>query len=108
MSLQDRDSSPDPHDAASLAKVSGRAALRGPLAGADGSTQAFQELAKGEQTAAALEKQLTAMEARIEILLARTEEQQRLTQPPSGSANNSSHTGPSSGQSQEKPSGACK
>lgn len=67
-------------------------------------TQAFQELAKGEQTAAALEKQLTAMEARIETLLAQTEEQQRLTQaPPSGGANTSAETDSTKSKSPEKP-----
>jgi len=71
-------------------------------------TQAFQELAKGEQTAAALERQLTAMEARIETLLAQTEEQQRLTQPqqPSGGANTSADTGTTTSTSQEKPNSA--
>ncbi|CZT17983.1 uncharacterized protein RCC_03822 [Ramularia collo-cygni] len=85
MASQDRDTnntSPDPHDAANLAK-------------------AFQELAKGEQTAAALEKQLTAMEAKIEMLLAQTEEQQRLTQ--HGGATASAHNGSTTGQDQEKP-----
>jgi hypothetical protein len=40
--------------------------------------QAFQELAKGEQTAAALESQLTAMEARIEAMLAEAEKNEAI------------------------------
>ncbi|KAI7170340.1 hypothetical protein KC343_g6075 [Hortaea werneckii] len=39
--------------------------------------KAFQELARGEQTASALEDQLTSMEARIEELLARAEREQQ-------------------------------
>lgn len=39
--------------------------------------QAFQELAKGEQTATALENQLNAMEAKIEALLAQAEKEQQ-------------------------------
>jgi len=39
--------------------------------------QAFLELAKGERTAAALEKQLSAMEAKIEALLAQAKQDQR-------------------------------
>jgi len=39
--------------------------------------QAFQELNKGEQTASALEKQLSAMEAKIEELLAAAEKTQK-------------------------------
>ena len=35
--------------------------------------QAFQELARGERTATALENQLSAMESRIEELLAQAE-----------------------------------
>lgn len=38
--------------------------------------QAFQELAKGEQTASALENHLTALEAKIEALLAQADQQQ--------------------------------
>ncbi len=38
--------------------------------------QAFQELAKGERTATALEVQLNAMEAKIEALLAQAEKDQ--------------------------------
>ncbi|TKA39531.1 hypothetical protein B0A54_10087 [Friedmanniomyces endolithicus] len=38
--------------------------------------QAFQELAKGERAAAALENQLTSMEAKIEALLAQAEKEQ--------------------------------
>jgi len=41
-------------------------------------SQAFQELAKGEQTAAALESHLTSLEARIEQLLAQANENQVL------------------------------
>ncbi|KAK1009837.1 hypothetical protein LTR54_005633 [Friedmanniomyces endolithicus] len=37
---------------------------------------AFQELAKGERAAAALENQLTSMEAKIEALLAQAEKEQ--------------------------------
>ena len=40
------------------------------------SSQAFQELAKGERTATALENQLNVMEARIEALLAEAEKEQ--------------------------------
>ena len=39
--------------------------------------QAFQELAKGERTATALENQLSAMEAKIEALLEQAEQNQR-------------------------------
>ena len=42
-----------------------------------GSTQAFQELAKGERTATALENQLNTMEAKIEALLAQAERDQK-------------------------------
>lgn len=38
--------------------------------------QAFQELAKGERTAAALEAQLTAMESKIDALLEQAEREQ--------------------------------
>lgn len=38
--------------------------------------QAFQELTKGEQTAAALENHLTAVEAKIEALLAQVDRDQ--------------------------------
>ncbi|KAK6434664.1 hypothetical protein LTR95_009151 [Oleoguttula sp. CCFEE 5521] len=38
--------------------------------------KAFLELAKGERTAAALEQQLTSMEAKIEALLAQAEQDQ--------------------------------
>ena len=44
---------------------------------ADPSIQAFQELAKGERTATALENQLNVMEARIEALLAEAEKEQK-------------------------------
>ncbi|KAF2168858.1 hypothetical protein M409DRAFT_20871 [Zasmidium cellare ATCC 36951] len=39
--------------------------------------KAFQELAKGERTATALENQLSKMEARIQALLDQAESQQR-------------------------------
>ncbi|KAK5739416.1 hypothetical protein LTR17_005321 [Elasticomyces elasticus] len=39
--------------------------------------KAFQELAKGERTAAALENQLSSMEAKIEALLAEAEKEQQ-------------------------------
>lgn len=39
--------------------------------------QAFQELAKGERTATALENQLNSMEAKIEALLAQAEKDQQ-------------------------------
>ncbi|PIA90538.1 hypothetical protein CB0940_10999 [Cercospora beticola] len=39
--------------------------------------KAFQELAKGERTATALENQLSAMEAKIEALLEQAEQNQR-------------------------------
>lgn len=42
--------------------------------------QAFQELAKGERTAAALENQLSQMEERIEALLAQAEREQKEVQ----------------------------
>ena len=42
--------------------------------------QAFQELAKGERTATALENQLSAMEAKIEELLAQAEREQQEVQ----------------------------
>ena len=42
--------------------------------------QAFQELARGEQTATALENQLSAMEAKIEALLAQAEKDEQETQ----------------------------
>ncbi|GAB1735477.1 hypothetical protein NU219Hw_g3105t1 [Hortaea werneckii] len=53
-----------------------------PVASANGTDEAdlakaFQELARGEQTASALEDQLTSMEARIEELLARAEREQQ-------------------------------
>ncbi|KAF2717187.1 hypothetical protein K431DRAFT_298044 [Polychaeton citri CBS 116435] len=47
----------------------------------DGATaQAFQELAKGESTATALENQLSAMEAKIEELLVQAERDQNAVQ----------------------------
>ncbi|CAK4014731.1 hypothetical protein B0A55_08907 [Lecanosticta acicola] len=39
--------------------------------------KAFQEVAKGERAAAALENQLSQMEARIEALLAQAEKEQQ-------------------------------
>lgn len=39
--------------------------------------QAFQELSRGEKTATALENQLASMEAKIDALLARAEEDER-------------------------------
>lgn len=39
--------------------------------------QAFQELARGERTATALENQLSTMEAKIEALLAQAERDQQ-------------------------------
>ncbi|KAK5164107.1 uncharacterized protein LTR77_010198 [Saxophila tyrrhenica] len=39
--------------------------------------KAFQELAKGERTATALENQLNSMEARIEALLAQAEREKQ-------------------------------
>lgn len=42
--------------------------------------QAFQELAKGERTATALENQLQSMEAKIEALLAQAEKDQEEVQ----------------------------
>ncbi|GAB7359496.1 hypothetical protein MBLNU230_g6141t1 [Neophaeotheca triangularis] len=39
--------------------------------------KAFQELAKGERTATALENQLSSMEAKIEMLLAQAEKDQQ-------------------------------
>ena len=41
------------------------------------SSQAFQELAKGERTATALENQLSAMEAKINELLEKAEREQQ-------------------------------
>ncbi|TKA25841.1 hypothetical protein B0A50_05596 [Salinomyces thailandicus] len=53
-----------------------------PVASADGTEEAdlakaFQELARGERTATALENQLSSMEAKIEELLARAERDQQ-------------------------------
>ncbi|KAK5119153.1 hypothetical protein LTR85_007767 [Meristemomyces frigidus] len=53
-----------------------------PVASADGAgeadlAKAFQELARGERTAAALESQLNSMEAKIEALLAQAEKDQQ-------------------------------
>jgi hypothetical protein len=66
-------------DAADLAKVCVQPAAKiQTLQYANNNTQAFQELAKGEQTAAALESQLTAMEARIEAMLAEAEKNEAI------------------------------
>jgi len=43
-------------------------------------SQAFQELATGEQTATALENHLTALEARIEALLAQANDNQNIAE----------------------------
>ena len=43
------------------------------------SRQAFQELAKGEQTATALENHLSALEAKIEAMLAQVDQGQQAT-----------------------------
>lgn len=56
-----------------------------PEATANGSDEAdlakaFQELAKGERTATALESQLSTMEAKIEALLAQAEKDQAAVQ----------------------------
>jgi hypothetical protein len=40
--------------------------------------QAFQDLARGERTAAALEHHLTALEKKIEELLAKADEEERI------------------------------
>lgn len=40
--------------------------------------QAFQDLARGERTAAALEHHLTALEQKIEELLAKADEEERI------------------------------
>lgn len=42
--------------------------------------QAFQEIAKGEQTAAALERQLDGIESKINELLEAAEQQERVEQ----------------------------
>jgi len=44
---------------------------------ADAGSQAFQELAKGERTASALENHLTALERKIDELLAQADEEER-------------------------------
>jgi len=56
--------------------------------------QAFQELARGERTATALENQLSAMEAKIEALLAQAERDQQALQS-STASNAGSASGPS-------------
>lgn len=44
------------------------------------SSKAFQELAKGERTATALESQLALMEAKIDALLAQAEKDKEQTE----------------------------
>ena len=51
--------------------------LKGRTNSTSNDEQAFQELAKGEQTATALENQLSAMEVKIEALLAQAEKEQQ-------------------------------
>ncbi|KAK5254541.1 hypothetical protein LTR16_004812, partial [Cryomyces antarcticus] len=58
---------------------------------------AFEELAQGERTAAALENHLTSLERKIEELLARADEDERLRQSrtagvPSESSNGTGNT----------------
>lgn len=55
--------------------------------------QALQELAKGEKTAAALESQLTRMEAKIDELLAEAEQKQQEVKGTNQSASNSGAEG---------------
>ncbi|KAK5090457.1 hypothetical protein LTR05_000629 [Lithohypha guttulata] len=54
-----------------------RNGLQNPQRMATEMAKAFQELAKGEQTASALEKQLDGIEGRIDELLAAAEEAER-------------------------------
>lgn len=61
---------------ADLAKVQLPHARPGPQTRAD-IDQAFQELAKGERTASALEAQLSAMETKIDALLEQAEKEQQ-------------------------------
>lgn len=55
--------------------------------------QALQELSKGERTAAALESQLTRMEAKIDELLAQAEQEQQEVKSTDQSASNSGAEG---------------
>ena len=55
--------------------------------------KAFQELAKGEQTAAALENHLTNLEARIEQLLAQANQDQQAIEQANGQQNTTDETG---------------
>lgn len=61
---------------ADLAKVQLPPSRSGPRTRAD-LVQAFQELAKGERTASALEAQLSAMESKIDALLEQAEKEQQ-------------------------------
>ncbi|EON64909.1 hypothetical protein W97_04143 [Coniosporium apollinis CBS 100218] len=55
--------------------------------------QAFKDLARGEQTASVLENHLTALERKIDELLAKADEDQRASQHrPEINANNSKQT----------------
>ncbi|KAF2212593.1 hypothetical protein CERZMDRAFT_41090, partial [Cercospora zeae-maydis SCOH1-5] len=58
--------------------------------------QAFQELAKGERTATALENQLSAMEAKIEALLEQAENNQRSVEKAESQQNLDAKDSPSS------------
>lgn len=61
--------------------------------------QAFEELAKGERTATALENQLSKMEARIQALLDQAEnEQKEVAEMKSSKASSSKSTEQSEGQ----------
>jgi hypothetical protein len=59
--------------------------------------QAFQEVAKGEQTAAAVESQLDALESLIDELLADAEAADRSIPPGDGNAESSSQSSMSGG-----------
>lgn len=59
-----------------LAKVTSNQLFRDVSLGAN-DTQAFQELARGERTATALEAQLSAMESKIDALLEQAEREQK-------------------------------
>nr|POE63183.1 hypothetical protein CFP56_04086 [Quercus suber] len=62
-------------------------------AGDDDLVKAFQELAKGERTATALENQLSSMEAKIEALLAQAEKQQQEAQDAKGQSSKNGAAG---------------
>lgn len=64
--------------------------------------QAFQELAKGERTATALEKQLSKMEARIQALLDQAENEQKEVAQLKSSSNGAEKTGHGEGSSEGK------